>query len=203
MRSKILIVDDHSIVRLGVEIILREKLDDLDFSQAESFTDCIDLINKDNFDLIILDINLPDGENTAMIDKIKSIHPTQKILVLSAHEEASIAAKYIRNGANGYVSKLADDDKIFEAVNQILNGNSFYSDEIKIELDNFEFFDVAKILSSRELQVAKMYSEGFGNLEIANKLNIKMSTVSTYKLRVFEKLNITNIIDLANLVKDY
>lgn len=203
MRSKILIVDDHSIVRLGVEIILREKLDDLDFSQAESFTDCIDLINKDNFDLIILDINLPDGENTAMIDKIKSIHPTQKILVLSAHEEASIAAKYIRNGANGYVSKLAEDDKIFEAVNQILNGNSFYSDEIKIELDNFEFFDVAKILSSRELQVAKMYSEGFGNLEIANKLNIKMSTVSTYKLRVFEKLNITNIIDLANLVKDY
>lgn len=206
MNKKILIVDDHLVVRLGLELLLSDFFENLEFYAAETFEECLKKIEKLDFDLIFLDINLPDGEKTEMVKKIKIINRNLKILVFSAHEEVSLAARYIKAGAEGFVSKLSDDTVVLSAVKEILAGNVFYSDEIKKAIKYVETIDLdleMSKLSKREFEVAKLLVKGYGNLEISNKLEIKMSTVSTYKLRIFEKLHITNTIELLSVFNEY
>lgn len=206
MNKKILIVDDHLVVRLGLELLLSDFFENLEFYAAETFEECLKKIEKLDFDLIVLDINLPDGEKTEMVKKIKMINRNLKILVFSAHEEVSLAARYIKAGAEGFVSKLSDDTVVLSAVKEILAGNVFYSDEIKKAIKYVETIDLdleMSKLSKREFEVAKLLVKGYGNLEISNKLEIKMSTVSTYKLRIFEKLHITNTIELLSVFNEY
>lgn len=206
MNKKILIVDDHLVVRLGLELLLSDFFENLEFYAAETFEECLKKIEKLDFDLIVLDINLPDGEKTEMVKKIKIINRNLKILVFSAHEEVSLAARYIKAGAEGFVSKLSDDTVVLSAVKEILAGNVFYSDEIKKAIKYVETIDLdleMSKLSKREFEVAKLLVKGYGNLEISNKLEIKMSTVSTYKLRIFEKLHITNTIELLSVFNEY
>lgn len=206
MNKKILIVDDHLVVRLGLELLLSDFFENLEFYAAETFEECLKKIEKLDFDLIFLDINLPDGEKTEMVKKIKMINRNLKILVFSAHEEVSLAARYIKAGAEGFVSKLSDDTVVLSAVKEILAGNVFYSDEIKKAIKYVETIDLdleMSKLSKREFEVAKLLVKGYGNLEISNKLEIKMSTVSTYKLRIFEKLHITNTIELLSVFNEY
>lgn len=206
MNKKILIVDDHLVVRLGLELLLSDFFENLEFYAAETFEECLKKIEKLDFDLIFLDINLPDGEKTEMVKKIKIINRNLKILVFSAHEEVNLAARYIKAGAEGFVSKLSDDTVVLSAVKEILAGNVFYSDEIKKAIKYVETIDLdleMSKLSKREFEVAKLLVKGYGNLEISNKLEIKMSTVSTYKLRIFEKLHITNTIELLSVFNEY
>lgn len=206
MNKKILIVDDHLVVRLGLELLLSDFFENLEFYAAETFEECLKKIEKLDFDLIVLDINLPDGEKTEMVKKIKMINRNLKILVFSAHEEVSLAARYIKAGAEGFVSKLSDDTVVLSSVKEILAGNVFYSDEIKKAIKYVETIDLdleMSKLSKREFEVAKLLVKGYGNLEISNKLEIKMSTVSTYKLRIFEKLHITNTIELLSVFNEY
>lgn len=206
MNKKILIVDDHLVVRLGLELLLSDFFENLEFYAAETFEECLKKIEKLDFDLIVLDINLPDGEKTEMVKKIKIINRNLKILVFSAHEEVNLAARYIKAGAEGFVSKLSDDTVVLSAVKEILAGNVFYSDEIKKAIKYVETIDLdleMSKLSKREFEVAKLLVKGYGNLEISNKLEIKMSTVSTYKLRIFEKLHITNTIELLSVFNEY
>lgn len=206
MNKKILIVDDHLVVRLGLELLLSDFFENLEFYAAETFEECLKKIEKLDFDLIFLDINLPDGEKTEMVKKIKIINRNLKILVFSAHEEVSLAARYIKAGAEGFVSKLSDDTVVLSSVKEILAGNVFYSDEIKKAIKYVETIDLdleMSKLSKREFEVAKLLVKGYGNLEISNKLEIKMSTVSTYKLRIFEKLHITNTIELLSVFNEY
>lgn len=206
MNKKILIVDDHLVVRLGLELLLSDFFENLEFYAAETFEECLKKIEKLDFDLIVLDINLPDGEKTEMVKKIKIINRNLKILVFSAHEEVNLAARYIKAGAEGFVSKLSDDTVVLSSVKEILAGNVFYSDEIKKAIKYVETIDLdleMSKLSKREFEVAKLLVKGYGNLEISNKLEIKMSTVSTYKLRIFEKLHITNTIELLSVFNEY
>lgn len=206
MNKKILIVDDHLVVRLGLELLLSDFFENLEFYAAETFEECLKKIEKLDFDLIFLDINLPDGEKTEMVKKIKIINRNLKILVFSAHEEVNLAARYIKAGAEGFVSKLSDDTVVLSSVKEILAGNVFYSDEIKKAIKYVETIDLdleMSKLSKREFEVAKLLVKGYGNLEISNKLEIKMSTVSTYKLRIFEKLHITNTIELLSVFNEY
>lgn len=206
MNKKILIVDDHLVVRLGLELLLSDFFENLEFYAAETFEECLKKIEKLDFDLIVLDINLPDGEKTEMVKKIKMINRNLKILVFSAHEEVNLAARYIKAGAEGFVSKLSDDTVVLSSVKEILAGNVFYSDEIKKAIKYVETIDLdleMSKLSKREFEVAKLLVKGYGNLEISNKLEIKMSTVSTYKLRIFEKLHITNTIELLSVFNEY
>ncbi|MCO6173419.1 response regulator transcription factor [Flavobacterium sp. NRK F10] len=202
MQKKILIVDDHVVVRLGVEILLKDEINNFEIYEAENFSQCLDKISKDKFDLVILDIHLPDGKRTEMIKDIKSIQDI-KVLIFSAHEEVNVASNFLKAGANGFVSKFVDEKKLLSAIHAILSGENFFDADV-IKYSNSHGFDsFEEILSSRELEVANLLVQGFGNLEISNELNIKMSTVSTYKTRIFEKLKVLNTIELASLFKTY
>ena len=200
MVKNILIVDDHLVVQAGVAMILQSEIDNLMVSYASNFFESLSKVTCNFFDLIILDINIPGGNNTAMIDDIRKIHSDVKILIFSAHEEEFYALRYLQSGANGYLNKLSNEEKIIEAVSTIIKSGEYISDDLKEKLLNSKHnrgsinpFDK---LSKRELEIVKLLVSGYGNLEISNSLNIKMTTVSTYKNRVFEKLKINNFVEL-------
>lgn len=207
MTKKILIVDDHLVVRNGVAMVLEKQIEDVSISNAENFFEAIALLKDFSFDLIILDINIPGGKSTGMISEIRAIQPLVKILVFSAHEEEQYALKYISAGANGYLNKLCSEEKMMFAINSIFETSTYISSEILAMLlktkHSQKSVNPREVLSKRELQIAELLIEGNGNLEISNKLNIHMSTVSTYKARVFEKLKITNLVELINLYKTF
>ena len=200
MSYKILIVDDHMVVKTGVSIILNSEINDLDIQFASTFSETLDKVKQFSYDLIILDINIPGGKNIEMIPEIRAIVPEVKILMFSAHEEESYALRYIHTGADGYLNKLSGEENIVEAVKSIMDYGKYLTDEIIDKLNDFtlmkEPLNPFDKLSKREIEIVKLLVKGNGNLEISNHLNIQMSTVSTYKNRVFEKLKINNLVEL-------
>lgn len=207
MCKKILIVDDHLVVRNGVAMVLEKQIEDVQISNAENFFEAIDLLKDTLFDLVILDINIPGGKYTEMIGELRAIHPSVKILVFSAHEEEQHALKFISAGANGYLNKLCSEEKMIFAIKSIFESSTYISQELVSKLLDIKgpqkVVNPKDVLSKRELQIAELLIEGNGNLEISNKLNIHMSTVSTYKARVFEKLKIHNLVELIKLYKTF
>jgi DNA-binding NarL/FixJ family response regulator len=207
MAKKILIVDDHLVVRNGVAMVLEKQIEDVAISNAENFFEAIALLKEISFDLVILDINIPGGKSTEMISDIRAIQPVVKILVFSAHEEEQYALKYIYAGANGYLNKLCSEAKMMFAIASIFETGTYVPPELTNKLleagINKKTVNPLDVLSKRELEIAELLINGNGNLEISNKLNIHMSTVSTYKARVFEKLKINNLVELINLYKNF
>lgn len=207
MTKKILIVDDHLVVRNGVAMVLEKKIADVVISNAENFFEAIAQVREDTFDLVILDINIPGGKSTEMITDLRAIQPSIKILMFSAHEEEQYALKYISAGANGYLNKLSSEEKMMFAINSIFESSSYISAELLTKLveakTNKKVINPLEVLSKRELQIVQLLINGNGNLEISNMLDIHMSTVSTYKARVFEKLKINNLVELINLYKTF
>ena len=207
MNREILIVDDHLVVRTGVSIILEEKLKDIRISTAEDYPETIDFIKKNTVDLIILDVNIPGGKTTTMVHEIKAIQPAVKILIFSVYDEKSHACPYIVAGANGYLNKLSDKKTLIGAINSILNTGSYLSPDLVTELvkasANNESLNPLDKLSTRESEIATLLVLGDGNIEISNKLNIQLTTVSTHKNKIFNKLKIKNLVELINLFNNY
>ncbi|WPR72039.1 response regulator transcription factor [Flavobacterium sp. NG2] len=203
MQKNILIVDDHLVVRTGVSIILEEKFKYLNISTTEDYKETLAILDVQKFDLIILDINIPGGKNTGMISEIKKIQPFAKILIFSVYDEETHACPYIVAGANGYINKLSDRKKIIKAVDTILKTGNYLTTDIVNALinasTNKETFNPLDKLSKRELEISELLVKGDGNIEIANKLNIQLTTVSTHKYKIYQKLNIKNIIELMSL----
>jgi len=207
MPYKILIVDDHLVVRTGVAIVLKNKIQNLSVSNAENFIEAIAIVRKNYFNLIILDINIPGGRNLGMIEDLRAIQPDVKILMFSAFEEDQYAYRFILSGADVYLNKLCSEKEIIEAVTTVLENGKYIPAAIVNRIleatINKTPINPLDLLSKREFEITGLLVNGNGNLEIANKLNIQMSTVSTYKKRVFEKLKISNIVELIAVFKIY
>ena len=206
MNKEILIVDDHLVVRTGVSIILQEEFKHFSISTASNYMSTIDIIKSKTFDLIILDINIPGGKNTAMVHEIREIQPEVKILIFSVYDEKTHACPYIVAGANGYLNKLSNEKEITGVVNTILTTGNYISADMVSELvkasSSKGSLNPLDILSTREREIANLLALGDGNIEIANKLDIQLTTVSTHKNKIYNKLNIKNVVDLINLFKN-
>jgi DNA-binding NarL/FixJ family response regulator len=201
----ILLVDDHLVVRKGVEIMLKDKINNVIIYSVANYDEALTVLKSVNIQLVLLDININGVENIKIMSEMKSIRPKTKVLIFSSHDEKQYGLRYVQHGADGYLDKLSSEDKIILAVSQMIIKGSFYSKEIEEKINNktSKKSRIGSIenLSNREYEISRMLVNGYGNLEIANKLNIQMSTVSTYKNRVFEKLNINNVVALAELFK--
>jgi DNA-binding NarL/FixJ family response regulator len=160
----------------------------------------LDKVKQFSYDLIILDINIPGGKNIEMIPEIRAIVPEVKILMFSAHEEEFYALRYVSAGADGFLNKLSSEEKLIEAVRSIREFGKYLTenliDQLNNNLLNDEPLNPFDKLSKREIEIANLLVRGDGNLEISNNLGIQMSTVSTYKNRIFEKLKINNLVEL-------
>jgi len=207
--KKILIADDHSIVRLGASVIINEKFKNTEIVSATTIQEVYDHLNSSKFDLLLLDINMPGGNNIKVINETLEIQNDLKILVFSSYDENIYALRYIEAGAAGYLNKNTAMEELANAIQSIQERGKYMSDAIKDLYvqkltTNKSTLDKANPLfklSNREMDVAKHLIEGHGILEVSNLLKLSSSTVSTYKSRIFEKLAVNNIPELIELFK--
>lgn len=200
--KKILLADDHFVVRAGVSMIIEKTYPHFLVHQAEDYQETLKKIENESYDILFLDINMPGTKYELMVNEVKSITPDLKIIIFSVYEE-NIAIKYLTEGANGYLNKLSSMEKIIEAVDSVLREGYYYSPQIMKQMflinQKRKKINPFDNLTEKEKEIAYLLIEGNGNLEISNLLKIQMSTVSTYKKKIFKKVNVKNIIELYSL----
>lgn len=206
-KYKFLVADDHSIVRQGVSFVLKELYQGATIIQADNFSEILKLVNLEKIDLLVLDVNFPEGSSLNVLPSIKLIQPDIKILIFSAYDEDIYAMRYINAGANGYLNKLCNEDEMKLAISSVMNYGKYTSQSIKEKiLDSFILKTPSNPLgqlSNREIEIAKLIVDGYGNIEICSALDLKKTTVSTYKNRIFEKLGVNNLSELYQIFNLY
>jgi len=202
-----LIADDHSIVRQGVTLLIKELFFYAKIYQSGTFKDTLKILRETKIDLLVLDINFPDGNSLNIIPETKIIQPDVKILILSAYDEAIYALRYLNAGASGYLNKGSSEEEMKQALKSMMVSGKYITQNIKDKiLDSYiskKPINPLEQLSNREIEVARLLIKGYGNMEISDMLNIKKSTVSTFKNRIFEKLEIDNLADLIDFFQLY
>lgn len=204
--TKFLLADDHSLIRQGIEFLIEDLELNSEVVHASNLAQILEKIEEQKIDIAIIDAHFPDGNSLSILPKIKDLKPEIKILIFSGIDEKSQALKFINAGANGFLSKLNDEDVIADAILKIHQDGEYLSPMTQAllldSLRNPNATNPLQRLTDRELEIAKLYAKGLGNLEIANELNIKQNTVSTIKKRIFDKLKIDNLVELIDLIKD-
>ena len=202
-----LLADDHSIVRQGMEIVISDIVPNAKVYQTSSLHQVLELIESKGVEMAIIDAHFPDGNSLHILPQMKSINPDLKVLVFTGLEEDLHGLKFIKAGANGYLSKLSEEEEVREAITTFIEKGEYFSDLLRnllVQLVyNPDLISPLNSLTKRELQIAELYAEGYGNLEISNSLNIKQNTVSTIKKNIFEKLKIENMVELVDLIKTH
>lgn len=202
MTKRILIADDHHVVRIGTALILEKNFNEFEIDFAETYDEIKQKVENVKFDLVILDIELPGSTFKSMVKEIKNISKDTLILIFTSYKE-SVAMQYIQEGANGFLNKLSDPETFVKTVEGIFRDGYYYTPEVLNEMVvRMQKKSPLEILSERELQVFDLLAKGNGNLEIANVLNIEESTVGTYKRRVYQKLKITNLVELLEIYNE-
>jgi two-component system, NarL family, invasion response regulator UvrY len=207
---KILLIEDHFLVRMSQKIVLNEVYQEATIAEADSFEAGISHIQASSFDLILLDIDIPGGKNRSMIDRIREMQPGVVILMCSGADEQTQALEYITSGANGYLSRSADKEEMITAVTTVMKKNRYVSPAVQERLLEAVSTGnrpgkgrrVVKGLSVREKEVMDMLIKGKWVKEIASDLNLRANTVSTFKARIFQKMGVSSVIELAKKVND-
>lgn len=199
--------DDHSVVTKSLSFIMKELFSNATIYELNNLTDVVEKLNTTPVNLLMLDVTFPDGNSVAVIPTIKKIQPNLKILIFSGHDEDIYAMRYLQAGADGYLHKLSTEDEIKMAINEVMTFGRYLSRNIQEKLTNNYIFkkpqNPLEQLSNRELEIARLMVEGYGNIEICAALDLQKSTVSTYKNRIFEKLQIEHISELIHLFNLY
>ncbi|WP_025764878.1 response regulator transcription factor [Dyadobacter tibetensis] len=203
----IIIAEDHAVVRIGTKHLLQSLIPDAEITGVNDFDGILQAMEGRFYDLLILDINIPGGNNTKMVEVIRQKSPETKILMFSSYDEQLYGLLYLQAGADGYLSKDAPEEEFKAAVLSVLANRKYMSEEMQqININRLinpkEFQpDPVVSLSPRETDVMNLLKEGLGTAKIAEKLNLQLSTVSTYKARIFEKLGVKNIVELITKIK--
>ncbi|WP_028788974.1 response regulator [Terrimonas ferruginea] len=204
MNPKILIADDHVVVRLGLEMLIRNNSQlSIQIEHATSGDIAFSFLKQQEFDMLIMDMNMPGLNGLALLEKAIKLQPLLKILVLSVNPQEYFAPKCHQLGAYGFISKNSGDEELKKAILSIMNGHPYFPGYIRQTDGNNTPAgnDMLKQLSTRELDVTMLLLQGKGTLEIAAALTISPSTASTFKGRIFKKLRITSLLELDGLAR--
>jgi DNA-binding NarL/FixJ family response regulator len=193
---------------MGLVQIIKQLRPQALLSEVDDYKSLSSLISRENFDLVILDVNMPNGTLQQAIDFIKLKQPELKILIFSSQDEHLYGLRYLKMGADGFLNKHSSKEKIDDALSAMLEKGQFISEGIKDTilsntLNKEQKTSPLESLSNRELEVANRLVEGLPLKELSNRLNLHSSTISTYKNRVFEKLKIQSIPDLVEVLRMY
>ena len=203
----ILIVDSHPIVRTGLDLFLNSKPDFNVVGTLNSGIEIFEFVRRNDVDIIISEIDLPELNGITALRAIKKENKDVKVLIFSHQPEEIYAVSTIKAGASGYLSKSASVEEIEIAVRKVNAGDLSLSEKMDKHLHYEDTRNsrsrLFKKLSTREVEVLKLLSIGRKNKEIAQELDINEKTVSTYKARLFKKLNVTNIVDLNHQAKHH
>ena len=198
---RIAIADDHEIVRNGLMMIIDQEKDMTVQAEASSCSELVSLLKEESVDLLILDLNLGDKNGVESIENVNNLFPTLSILVLSTYPEEPYAVQTFKAGASGYLNKTVISDELIKAIRKITAGKKYISESLaenlaygfSLEKSNT---DPIELLSKREFEVLSLIASGQAYKEIASKLNLSPKTVSTYRTRILEKLNLSSTAQL-------
>ncbi len=185
---RVVIVDDHPIVRRGLAQVFSHAPDMTIVGEASGVSDALPVIEREDPDVICSDLKLADGDGTDLIGWI-SRHARGVPLVLTTYDQPALARSAIVAGARGYLLKDADEDLLFAAVRAVAEGSTYFATSISKKLG--DVVDAGVVLSDREIEVLRLASQGSTNLMIARSLGIHEGTVKTYFARVFTKLGVS------------
>lgn len=207
MATTILLVDDHKIMRNGINAILRSSGEFQTVGEGESGSQAIRLYQRLRPDIVLMDISLPDLDGIETTTELRRVDPDAKVVVLSMYDDTHSVMGAIRAGARGFVVKKASEDDLLDALRAVAKGGSYFSPEISDCLlscvkrgDQTGHADARlDVLSSRELQVLRLISEGKSSKDIASMLELSVETVRSYRKSMMSKLAVKNIAGLTRL----
>lgn len=198
---KILIADDHEIVRRGLKQIISEVSDMIVADEAHDGNEVIKKIyENNNFDVVLLDISMPGKNGLDVLKSIKAKRPKMPVLMLSVHPEEQYAVRALKAGASGYLTKESAPEELISAIRKISKGGKYVTsslaEKLLFELEVFNERPCHENLSDREFQVMCMFASGKTLKEIADELCLSIQTISTYRSRILEKMNMNSIAEV-------
>jgi len=199
---RILLADDHAVVRRGVKQILVEAFAQAVFGEAQNAKELLDLIGKEHWDIVMLDLNMPGGNGLEALKQIKLDQPQLPVLILTMFPEDQYAVRTIRAGAAGYLNKESAPEELVQAIHKILRGGKYISaavaDELVLYARHEDDQPLHKHLSDREYQVLCLIASGKEVKEISIELALSAKTISTYRARILEKMNMKTNAELTH-----
>jgi DNA-binding NarL/FixJ family response regulator len=203
LKKRVLVVDDHPIVRQGLALLINREPDLLVCGEAEEAMGAMHVLASAKPDVVIVDISLNGPDGIDLLKNIRSTHPALPVLILSMHDESIYAERALRAGANGYIMKQEATEKVLVAVRRILNGEIYVSERISNQILKQYITGSRTVrnssigdLSDRELEVFRLIGEGHGTRQIAEELHVSVKTVESYQAHIKEKLSLRNAREL-------
>ncbi|HCT3534828.1 fimbria biosynthesis transcriptional regulator FimZ [Enterobacter hormaechei] len=202
--ASVIIMDEHPIVRMSIEVLLQKNKNIQVKLKSGDSHEVLDCIRNHPIDLVILDIEMTGTDGFVLLRRIRNLNKDIKVLFLSSKSEAFYAGRAIRAGANGFVSKRKDLGEIYNAVEMILTGYSFFPSETLSFINHLGSRTGAAVdmpLSNREVTVLRYLANGLSNKEIADQLLLSNKTISAHKSNIFSKLGVQSIVELIDYAK--
>jgi two-component system invasion response regulator UvrY len=189
-----LIADDHAVVRQGLKQILGGTPEMTVAGEATTGQEVLDKVRAEAWDVVILDISMPDRSGLDVLKQLKSERPKLPVLVLSMHSEDQYAVRVLKAGASGYLTKDSAPDELVKAIRKVVSGgryvSSFLAEKLAFEIGTDSSRVPHETLSDREFQVLRLIAAGKSVTEIAAELSLSVKTVSTYRARLLQKMNL-------------
>ncbi|MFN8493193.1 MAG: response regulator transcription factor [Caldilineaceae bacterium] len=199
---KILIVDDHVVVRDGVKSMFNEQRGAVSFGEASRPQDALQLVHEAEWDVMVLDISLGGRNGLELLKDIKQLRPQLPVLILSMHAEEQYAQRAFKAGACGYITKDCSRTELYEAINKVMNGGRYVSPALaeKLVMNNERDIDKPRheSLSDREFEVLRLIASGKTLSEIASLLGLSDKTISTYRARLLDKMGMKTNAELTH-----
>jgi two-component system invasion response regulator UvrY len=199
---RILITDDHAVVRQGLKQILAEEFKRAEFGEASNVQEAIDKVWKENWDVVVLDITMPGRSGLEVLKEIKRSRPKLPVLMLSMHPEDQFAVRLLKIGASGYMTKESAPQELVGAVKKVVAGGRYVSPALAEKMASYLAIDVQtpphERLSDREFLVLRLIASGKTPTAIAKELGLSVKTVSTYRTRILEKMSMANSAELTH-----
>jgi DNA-binding NarL/FixJ family response regulator len=203
-KTRVIIVDDHQIIRDGIRALLSGMADIEITAEAGSAEELLQKINSSTADVALIDISLPGISGIKLTEKLTAAFPELKVLILSMHLNEEYITGALKAGALGYLAKNTTRDELIAAIHAVAGGNSYLGKEVtdlitsgyirRINTDNVQDKDS---LSKREIEVLRLTAEGFGNKEISEKLFISIRTVESHKNHILQKLGLKSVVEMV------
>jgi two-component system, NarL family, invasion response regulator UvrY len=198
---KVLVSDDHALLRAGVKEILTHGFQDIVFGEAADAEQVLASVHAQKWDLVILDLNMPGRGGVEVLRELKRLQPKLPVLVLSVHAEDQYGRRLLRAGASGYLNKEVVPEELIKAVRKVLDGGRYVSpalaERLAFDLNEKDAGRAAhETLSQREFEVLRLIASGKTVSEIAEQIHLSVPTVSTYRARILSKMNMTTTAEL-------
>jgi two-component system, NarL family, invasion response regulator UvrY len=204
---KFLLIDDHVIVRSGIKLLILNSYAESEVHEAKDGETALALVKENSYDFAMLDVQMPNTDSFALMENFKANYPELKVLVFSMNSENVYALRYIKAGAKGFISKDAPMDEVKKAIDLVLKGKKYISEDLLFVIAegnaNTSDSNPFNGLSAREFEIVSMLLNGKTISVIAGDLNLGISTVGTHKGRIFNKLQVANLLELQNLANSY